>query len=539
MIELRWDGKDEALKVEEEAKTHLLEFDKNFSFGEKNSENMIVQGDNLQVLKSLLPFYRGQVKCIYIDPPYNTGSAFENYNDNFPHSAWLNMMYPRLELLKDFLSDNGSIWVQIDDKEQAHLRVMMDEIFGRKNFVQMISVKRASPAGFKVINPGPLTVTEYVFFYCKDKEQMFYIPQRIPVDYDKNYDSYIVNPNDTAQKWKIEKLTTLLYQRWNVSSWQEVKQKYGRGWKIIRDAALGELALELKDCVVSVRDPHKPSNLIKNVMNESKRHRGKVFVIERENYNPIFIYNGGSLSFYRDKLRNIDGVLTSTELLTDFWSDINYAGIASEGNVVFKNGKKPEMLVKRILEMTTNEGDLVMDIFLGSGTTVAVAHKMNRKYIGVEIGEQCTTHIVPRLQKVVEGEQSGISKIVNWCGGGGFSFYRLGAKILDVEGKINSSVTFEQLANFVWFSATKTPYCEPQHSPLLGIYNGKAIYLLYNGILKDKSVKGGNILTKKILSLLPKFDGEKIIYGSACRIDEDFLEENKIIFRQIPKELNL
>ena len=537
MLELKWDGKGEALEVVKEAKTHLLEFDKNFFFEEKNSGNMIVQGDNLQVLKSLLPFYRGQVKCIYIDPPYNTGAAFENYNDNFPHSDWLNMMYPRLELLKDFLSDNGSIWIQIDDKKQAHLRVMMDEIFGRKNFVQMISVKRASPAGFKVINPGPLTVTEYVFFYCKDKEKMFYIPQRVPVNYDKNYDSYIVNPNEIVQKWKIEKLTTLLYKRWNVSSWQEVKQKYGQGWKIIRDSALGELAIELKDCVVSVRDPHKPSNLIKNVMNESKRHRGKVFVIERENYDPIFVYNGGSLSFYRDKLRNIDGVLTPTELLTDFWSDIHYTGIASEGNVVFKNGKKPEMLVKRILEMTTNEGDLVMDSFLGSGTTAAVANKMNRKYIGIEAGEQCTTHIVPRLQKVVEGEQSGISKIVNWRGGGGFSFYQLGAEITDLEGKINSSVTFEQFANFVWFSATKTPYLERNNSPLLGIYNGTAIYLLYNGILKDKSVKGGNILTKKILLVLPQHDGEKIIYGSACR--ENFLEENKIIFRQIPKELNL
>lgn len=539
MLELKWDGKDETLEVAKETKTHLLEFDKSFSFGEKNSGNMIVQGDNLEVLKSLLPFYRGQVKCIYIDPPYNTGSAFENYNDNFPHSDWLNMMYPRLELLKDFLSDNGSIWIQIDDKEQAHLKVMMDEIFGRKNFVQMISVKRASPAGFKVINPGPLTVTEYVFFYCKDKEYMFYIPQRIPVNYDKNYDSYIVNPNDIAQKWKIEKLTTLLYKRWNVSGWQEAKQKYGQGWKIIRDAALGELAIELKDCVVSVRDPHKPSNLIKTVMNESKKHRGNVFVIERENYNPIFIYNGGSLSFYRDKLRNIDGVLTPTELLTDFWSDINYAGIASEGNVVFKNGKKPEMLVKRILEMTTNEGDLVMDSFLGSGTTAAVAHKMNRKYIGIEVGEQCTTHIVPRLRKVIDGEQGGISKAVDWQGGGGFSFYRLGAEILDSEGKINSSVTFEQLAHFVWFSATKTPYLSPQNSPLLGIYNGAAIYLLYNGILKDKSVNGGNILTKKILSSLPQHDGEKIIYASACRIDEHFLEENKIIFRQLPKELNL
>lgn len=141
----------------------------------------------------------------------------------------------------------------------------------------------------------------------------------------------------------------------------------------------------------------------------------------------------------------------------------------------------------------------------------------------IEDKEYCKTITAERVRRV----------------GGSFDFYRLGAEITDSEGKINSSVTFEQLANFVWFSATKTPYLEQKNSPLLGIYNDVAIYLLYNGILKDKSIKGGNILTKKILSALPKYDGEKIIYGSACRIDEKFLEENKIIFRQIPKELNL
>ena len=136
MLELKWDGKDETLEVAKETKTHLLEFDKNFSFGEKNSGNMIVQGDNLEILKSLLPFYRGQVQCIYIDPPYNTGTAFEHYNDNFPHSDWLNMMYPRLELLRDFLSDNGAIFISVNFRDEYHfLRIICDDVFDRKNYV--------------------------------------------------------------------------------------------------------------------------------------------------------------------------------------------------------------------------------------------------------------------------------------------------------------------------------------------------------------------------------------------------------------------
>ena len=148
MLELKWDGKDEALKVAEKTKTHLLEFDKNFSFGEKNSGNLIVQGDNLKVLKSILPFYRGQVKCIYIDPPYNTNAAIENYSDNFPHSDWLSLMYPRLELLRDFLSEDGAIFISIDDMEQAYLKVICDEIFNRKNFVASLVWEKKKKGSF-------------------------------------------------------------------------------------------------------------------------------------------------------------------------------------------------------------------------------------------------------------------------------------------------------------------------------------------------------------------------------------------------------
>ncbi len=166
-------------------------------------------------------------------------------------------------------------------------------------------------------------------------------------------------------------------------------------------------------------------------MDKSKENLNKVFIIERENYNPIFIYNGGSLSFYKEKLREIDGILTPTELLTDFWDDINFAGIANEGGVQFKNSKKPEMLVRRVLQLATNPGDWVLDSFLGSGTTAAVAHKMGRRWIGIELGEHCHTHCLPRLKKVVDGtDEGGISKSVNWQGGGGFKYYYLAPSLL-------------------------------------------------------------------------------------------------------------
>ena len=192
---------------------------------------------------------------------------------------------------------------------------------------------------------------------------------------------------------------------------------------------------------------------------------------------------------------------------------------------------KPSSLIRHLISIATltDKNSIILDAFAGSGTTAHAILKLNesdggnRKFILIEDKDYCMTITAERVRRV----------------GGSFDFYRLGAELTDSEGKINASVTFEQLANFVWFSATKTLYLEQKNSPLLGIYNGTAIYLLYNGILKDKSVKGGNVLTKKILSALSKYDGEKIIYGSACRIDENFLKENKIIFRQIPKELNL
>ncbi|MGH6842814.1 MAG: DNA methyltransferase [Methylocella sp.] len=198
---------------------------------------------------------------------------------------------------------------------------------------------------------------------------------------------------------------------------------------------------------------------------------------------------------------------------------------------------KPERLIERILHVATNPGDIVLDSFLGSGTTAAVAHKMGRRYIGVEMGDHAVTHCAPRLRKVIEGEKGGISEAVGWKGGGGFRFYRLGAPVFDTEGRINPQIRFAHLAAHIWFSETHTALHKKARGPFLGRQNGTAYYLLYNGILGDKRPNGGNVLTAKVLNGLPAHDGQKIVYGEACRIGAARLRDLGITFKQTPYDL--
>jgi adenine-specific DNA-methyltransferase len=209
-----------------------------------------------------------------------------------------------------------------------------------------------------------------------------------------------------------------------------------------------------------------------------------------------------------------------------------------EGGVGFRAGKKPEILLQSILKMFSNAGDLVADSFLGSGSTAAVAHKMGRRYIGIEMGEQAVTHCVPRLKAVIDGEQSGISKPVGWKGGGGFRFYRLGSPIFDEQGHIHPSIRFDHLAAHIWFAETRTPiHHKRKRSPLLGKHGETAYYLLYNGILGDKRPDGGNVLTRKVLAELPAHDGPKVIYGESSRLSAATLKQLGVIFKQTPYDV--
>jgi len=345
-------------------------------------------------------------------------------------------MKERLEILKKLLCDDGVIFVHIDNNQIGNLKVLMDEIFFERNFVQMISEKRSSPAGFKTINPGPLTVTDYILMYASEKKLLIkqWKNQYIPVDYDENYDLVLLNPKAPPKQWKFKKIHDIIYKKWGFRAWRDAKEKWGADWKSVRHSICGTYALENYERVVSVRDPHKPSAEIKEFLEKSKNKKNKVFVMERKKHDDIYFFNGGALSFYKNKIKEIDGKLVPTEILTDLWTDINYAGIAEEGGVKFKNNKKPEMLLKRIIEMGSKPGDLVLDSFLGGGTTAAVAHKMGRRWIGIELKDYAKTECLPRLQRVVEGkDDTGISKKISWKGGGGFRYLELGESLFKID----------------------------------------------------------------------------------------------------------
>ena len=420
-----------------------------------NADNFIIKGNNLLALHSLKKKYAGKVKLIYIDPPYNTGSDEFGYNDNFNHSSWLTFMKNRLEVAKTLLSDKGCIFVHIDHHELYYIGVLLDSIFGVENKVQVISAKTATPAGFKTVNPGPIDVTEYILFYTKHKNSFTFKKAYVPVDYNKNY-NLVLNRNDDVTKWKFTLIKDAMLQSLGFASETEAKSKYGEMWKTLKSQLIAQYAFDHAEDVVSIRDPHKPTDTVKALMKKSKE-LGHVIEQVREDGTSSYFYNGGALAFYSNKMQIIDGEKCITELLTDFWNHISWAGIANEGGVKLKNGKKPEKLIKQIIEMTTSEKDLVVDFHLGCGTTAAVAHKMNRQYIGIEQLDYGKNDSKIRLKNVIDGDKTGISKAVGWQGGGSFVYCELAKANNRFADEIEQAETTEQLKD-IWGRMKATDY---------------------------------------------------------------------------------
>ncbi len=431
------------------------------------ADNLIIKGNNLLALHSLKKTYAGQVKLIYIDPPYNTGSDSFLYNDSFNHSTWLTFMRNRLEIAKKLLRSDGAIFVHIDHHELAYVNILMNEVFGIENKVQVISVKTASPAGFKTVNPGPIDVTEYILFYTKNKPGFDFRKSYVPVPYNSNYNLFLEKSED-IKDWKFIPIKEKVISNAGFNSEKEAKQKYGELWNSISRVMIEDFAYQNAESVVSIRDPHKPTEKVKELMKES-RSIDYPIVFERENSSPMYLYKGGSLAFYSNKLKTIDGKKEVTELLTDFWDHISWAGIGNEGGVKLKNGKKPEKLIKQILELATKENDIVLDYHLGSGTTAAVAHKMDRRFIGIEQMDYGENDSVVRLQNVIgkkvkdglfdkiECDQSGISKAVNWQGGGSFVYCELAKANQNFADQILASESKEKLAE-IWQQMQETGF---------------------------------------------------------------------------------
>ncbi|MBB5226551.1 site-specific DNA-methyltransferase [Treponema ruminis] len=377
-------------------------------------DNLIIKGNNLIALHCLHKNFENQVKAIYIDPPYNTGSDEFQYNDNFNHSAWLTFMKNRFEIARELLKDEGCIFVQIDHHELGYIMVLMDQIFKPENKVQVISVKAASVSGFKAVNPGPIDVTEYILFYTKNKSKFDFKRNFVPTEYNKNYNKYLETHNsEDTSKWEFIPIKDKVLKEAGKTE-KEMKAQFGSSTKVVLEHMIAEYAFEHASSIVSIRDLHKPTDKMKELQEQSRITRDTIFTYEKTNGEKTYLINGGALAFYDSKIHEIDGEKCVTELLSDFWDHISWAGIAKEGAVKLKNAKKPEKLIKQILEMATNKGDIVLDYHLGSGTTCAVAHKMGRQYIGIEQLNYGDNDSIIRIQNVINGDQSGISKAVKW-----------------------------------------------------------------------------------------------------------------------------
>jgi adenine-specific DNA-methyltransferase len=550
MPTLNWIGKDAVVAHHKQVPFRLLKPIDKLSVGD-DSGNLLVQGDNLEALKALLPYYAGQVKCIYIDPPYNTGNENWVYNDNVNspemkewlgkvvggesedlsrHDKWLSMIYPRLVLLRELLRDDGAIFISIDDVEVGILRPILDEIFGKQNFIATIVWQKKQSPQNDAINLSDMH--DYIVVYAKRAKQ---------------------SRND-ALGWQRH----LLSRGERQSSRYTNPDNDSRGDWTSSDSTCNKTADERPNLYYAVINPLTSEEIWPS--------RRRVWLYEKAVFNRMILekrvwWGEKGKNFPRVKkfLSEVaEGIVPSTWWGRDFAGDNQEA--QREIRKIFAieeqgfSTPKPTQLIQRILQISTNADDLILDSFAGSGTTGHAVLQMNkeddgnRRFILVEMDTNISQNITAeRLKRVVNGytykDQKGNKKKEEGLGGG-FRYCELGVTLFDADGQIREEVKYNDLAQHVYFIETGQPLTLPSpfgrgknHFPLLGVHNGTAVYLLYNGILKDKKANGGNVLTRAMLQSLPKHEGPKIIYGNGCLLSEERLRELDITFKQIPYEV--
>ena len=432
-LELTWIGKDERPRLEPRILIEEPEFSYHAEIRREGDhfDNMLIHGDNLLALKALEtdPNVRGQVKCIYIDPPFNTQQAFQNYDDGIEHSLWLSLMRERCIILHRLLSEDGSMFVHIDDNELGYIIPVLDEIFGRRNRISIITFKQSSVSGPKAGNKGIVTTNNYIIYYSKSRDK--WSPGRVytAIGRDDRYSKIIKNHDRPFSEWQLESLKDEFCREKGIPNWNEAKKKFSD--KIenkLEEFVLQSAVRVVRTARVAPKDVNEDA---RDALAQSQAVPNRVFCSMREGKDPYYFINGEQLIFYSAKTKLIDGKATTAAPLTNLWEDLLSNNLHAEGGVSFPNGKKPEALIKRCLELATSEGDLVLDSFGGSGSTPAVAHKMKRRWIVVELGDQATTHIQPRLKRIVDGQDStGITNAVSWKGGGGYRFLKLAPSLL-------------------------------------------------------------------------------------------------------------
>ncbi|MCK9418317.1 MAG: site-specific DNA-methyltransferase [Nitrospirae bacterium] len=532
MPTLNWIGRKAVENHHKQVPFHLLKEVPELSVGDPGSGNLLVEGDNLLALKALLPYYSGQVKCVCIDPPYNTGNEGWKYNDNVNspemsewlgkvvgkeaedltrHDKWLCMMYPRLALLRQFLRPDGAIFVCIDDVEVAHLRLLMDELFGSHNFIVNFVWQSKDTPGNN--SSGVAETHNHIIAYRRSDA---FQPNLLARN-EKQVGTYTNPDNDPRGPWLAAPLTRVEhrdrdYYALKNPAGREIHPPKGSSWR-------------------------RPPDKMKQLASDNRVWWGK----------------SGDSEFPMEKKflsEAKEGVVNQT------WWPYDFAGSTRNASAEMKelfggekpfDTPKPTRLFKVIISLASDSNDLVLDSFAGSGTTgnaVLSLNKQdggNRRFILVEMEPKIAREItVERVRRVIEGYKNLKDEDVAGLGGG-FRFATLGEPLFDERGNIRSSVRFADLALHVYFTETGEPLPKQAkaNSPLIGICNGVAVYLLYNGILKDKTPDGGNVLTASILAHLNKHNGPKVIYGTACRIGPERLRRENIVFKQLPYKLRV
>jgi len=330
-LELTWIGKENRPRLE--PRILLEDPARSYHAGHRVSDNDIfdnrlIFGDNLLALKALEAEFAGEVKCIYIDPPFNTGAMFEHYDDGIEHSLWLQQMRDRLVLLQRLLHPEGVFWAHIDDKEMAYLRVLCDEVFGRANFLNMVVVKTSDPSGHKTVNPSPYSQTEYVLMYAKDRAKYKYEQRYVESIYDPGYNRLVINRDRPFNEWKVVGINEHVAKQLGFDDTRNARKKLGR---LGFDALVAQFALENAEAVFQ---PTAISNAagkyIVEVRDQSAKKTDVVFHIAREDYEDIYVLNGRQMYFYSSKVKVIDGERAPAKPLTNLWTDIPYNGIARE-----------------------------------------------------------------------------------------------------------------------------------------------------------------------------------------------------------------
>jgi len=552
MPTLNWIGKEAVINHHKEVPFRLLKCNEKLSVGE-DSGNLLIQGDNLEALKALLPYYAGQVKCIYIDPPYNTGKEGWIYNDsvNSPeirewlgkvvgaeaddlsrHDKWLSMMYPRLNLAKDFLSKDGIIFASIDDNEIHSLRILMDEIFGKQNllscFIWQTEGNFDNQAKVKIAH-------EYILAYTKDYSLF---PPPPVIDPNIPDDSKLFREeirNTIVKNGPKNPVSAVLLPKGFPSDMQKgVISKRTNAWPHYQeDIVIENFSLQKP---IYAESGWSSKRILENFINSDFKP-----VLDTKGQETVFVITRtGAIEAVKPRKENQSHVIS---VLRNIGSTQQMSAALSEIGISF-DYPKPIGLIKYLLSMIQGNDFLVLDFFAGSGTTGNAVLEQNktdngkRRFILVEIKKEIVSAITAeRLKKAILGYKQ-IEGL-----GGGFRFCELGTTLFDGDGQIREEVKYNDLAQHVYFVETGQPLPQnaKKHFPLLGAHNDTAVYLLYNGILKDKSVNGGNVLTNDVLQNLTGLGDlsglRKVIYGNGCRIGANRLRELNITFKQIPYEI--